>query len=101
MMTRLRKAEVSILGSALETRFENAKKFRLGDLDLGSPVIVKCVEKVADDQDEIAYAILVTFRKNDNDTLLAAFDGFDHIETDYRLPNSEEVVLLVTLEHDT
>jgi len=93
-MTQLKKKEVELLDSTLETRFNAAKKFKLGDLELGSIVIVRWVEELPG-VDEVAFAILVTFSKNKKDTCLAAFDGFDCRDVRYRFSNNEEVVHLI------
>jgi hypothetical protein len=93
---QLKKGEASLLESVLADRFHTAKKTKLGDLEPGSIIISRYVEKYKDELEEVVYTILVTFRKNKKDTRCAAFDGYDHIEIDYVLKNDEEVVHLIT-----
>jgi hypothetical protein len=94
-MARLSNVEAALLASTLETRFNTSKKFKVGDLEPGSIIIARCAEVYKGVVEEVAYAILVTFRKNKEDTRCASFDGFDSISTNYVLKNTEEVVHLM------
>jgi hypothetical protein len=96
-MTPLKNVEAQMLGTVLQKRFAHATKHKVGDLELGSIVIVKHVEI---NPPEEVYAILVTYRKNKKDTCLASLEGFDNLDTGYKLKNSEEVAHLVTFGDD-
>jgi len=94
----IKNAEAQLLGTVLRSRFAHATKHQVGELELGSIVIVRCIEE---DPPEEAYAILVTYRKNKKDTMLASLEGFDNLDTGYRLKNSEEVAHLVSFGDDS
>lgn len=97
-MTPLKNVEAQLLGSLLKDRFAKSNKYKIGDLELGSIVIVKHVEV---DPPEEVYAILVTYRKNKKDTCLASLEGFDQTDTGYKLKNTEEVAHLVSFGDDS
>ena len=86
-----------MLGTLLRKRFAHSNKHKIGDLELGSIVIVKHVEE---NPPEEVYAILVTYRKNKKDTCLASLEGFDTLDTGYKLKNTEEVAHLVSFGDD-
>jgi hypothetical protein len=102
VMVQLKHSEAQLLSSVLGDRFNKARKFRVGDLPVGSIIISRTIHEF-DGVPE--YAILVTFRKNKEDTRCASLEGYDGprvygYETDYVLKNDEEVVHLINCGND-
>jgi hypothetical protein len=92
---QLTQKEKELLANTLKDRYDQSHKYNVGDMELGSTVIVRCAEKV-DGVEDVAHAILVVFRQNRKDTLLASID-FDTVDPSYRLKHEEQVAPLVII----
>ena len=91
---QLTQKEKELLANTLKDRYDQSHKYNVGDMELGSTVIVRVDDETG--VEEEAYAILIVYRQNKKDTMLASM-GVDNIDLGYRFKHNEQVAPLLIL----